>query len=362
MPGEMELEDASTEGADIQDFASFMKEGLGEDSDGEDSDEDDGSDDEGEDDNLVNASGALIPEDDDDEPDDRAERRKAGQERLAQKVASKERELTVANKRIRDLESQISSATGTDLDLIEDRVAYVRGQIAKGLGTKIDDPRVAAELRELLDDLTFSEISEEQLQANADLRRQVEERRNRAMIRKGDASVQKRMADLERREALASAEQVKHRVTGQLDGYLRGRATNIPFLVENPDAHPTELVYDALQMAIENGADLRTDQALTKEVERIVAALEQHYEGMADKLSAVKAKKAAANNISSNKSPKMQSGRTANVQSKAKQQTVTSGRSNGGRGSAPVRESNAEESFEEFMRKGIRETSKRRSR
>jgi anti-sigma28 factor (negative regulator of flagellin synthesis) len=343
----------------------FMEFLAGEDLPGDDDDSDGGSDEGGE---PADASDAASEESDGDAV------RARGRERLAGKLSAKEQELRAANRRVRELEAKLKLAERTDgdSDLIEDRVAYVRGQIAKGLGLKADHARVAEELRELMNDLVLADVTPEMLAdpKHEALRRQVEEQRARNQGRRDRIAVERRLAEVERREAEAAAAQTAARVKGQLDGWLRTTAEGLPYLSENPDGHPVELVYEALLLRQDEGHDLSTPEAMTAAVTDIVGRLESHYASVADRLAAVKAKRDAATGIDRGSAkrqagaasgPKGRTGgRAGSVSSGAG--TVTASKGNGGRGSAPSRTEDDEESFDEFLQRGLSEARAARRR
>jgi hypothetical protein len=305
--------------------------------------------------------GPLVKDEESDDTsaeDDGDEKRRKGQERLAQNLAKKERELTALNRKVRELEAKLAEQTGTDPDLLEDRVAYVRGQIARGLGLKSDDPKVAAELKELLDDLVFSDVSDDTLSSNEELRRQVEERKARNASRRDRIAIERRMAELERREKEAEAAQTKARVTGQLTQYLTAKAEEFPYLNENPDAHPSELVWMGLQQKLAEGEDLSTDDAMAAAVDHITSALEAHYSKVAERFVAVASKRSAAIGIDeADGSKKRAGGDRPKKRPGGKSTTATSGKGGGGRGSAPSRQDADEEAFEDFAEKFLTEQS-----
>jgi hypothetical protein len=300
------------------------------------------------------------------------EARARGRERLAAKLSAKEGELRTANRRIRELEAERAERTRSEPDVIEDRVAYVRAQLARGLGLKADHPRVAEELRELMDDLVLGDVSPESLAdpKNEALRKRVEERRARDSDRRDRIAVERRLAEVERREAEAARTQTESRVRGQLDGWVRSRATDLPYLSENPDGSPVDLIYEGLLVRQSEGHDLSGSEAITAAVEDIARRLESHYSAVAERLAAVKARREAAATGLVNGSAKRQAGAASGpkgrtggrAEASGRTGTVAASKGNGGRGSAPARVEDDEESFDEFLQRGLSEARAARRR
>ncbi len=345
---------------DSAEFLDFLGEEVGGDPNEQiaDDDDDDGSV-EGDDSEDEPENAARVANKKDEEQDEEPARNK-GRERLASKLAAKEREVTNLNRRLKELEAKVAGGNEdrqAEPDLFDDRVSWVRSQLARGMGLRPDHPRVAEELQELIDDAVLRDLSPEMLNdpKNEHLRRQVEERKRNATTRREQAALDRRMAEIERREAEASRAQQEAGIRSQLTGYVGSRAAELPYLQANPDADPVDLIYQGLMIRWEGGEDLRSAEAAQAAVQDITDRLEAHYAGVAERLSEVRERlRSAATDLKSGGAERQ--GGAAKTKRRTGGTTVTSANGTGGRGAAPTtRATDDDESFDEFLHRGLSE-------
>lgn len=358
---------AGDESADFMDFMGDSLEGADEDAfeQYEDPADEPSDDDDGEEQPGIAAARAgrkQVQEETEEEDEEEAPAPRAkGRERLAAKLAAKEREVTNLSRRLKELETKANGSNDgqAEPDFFDDRRGWMRHQIAKGLGLQTDHPRVAEELQELIDDAVFGDVSPEFLNdpKNEALKRQLEERKRTAQTRREQAALDRRLADIERREAEAAKAHQEAAVRSQLTGYMGQRADELPFLQANPDADPVDLVYQGLMLRWESGEDLSSAEAAQAAVRDITDRLEAHYSSVAERLAEVRERLRSATTRLRDDGAKRQDG-AAKTKRRTGGATVTSAGGTGGRGAAPTKTPGTreeEETFDEFMQRGLSE-------
>lgn len=364
-------ESVEATGDEDADFIGLFTADEGGDGDGSADETDDSASDEDDRAEEVEASAdGGTDEDADDAKDDeeRDEERPDPRDRLVQKLARRERELTQERRRVRELEGRLGSLPDVGREYLGDRIGAVRGLVATALGAKdVEDPRVAAELNELIEDLMLETAGPELLQAQPELARRREERTRESRRRSAEADVRRRMDDLEAREMRIRAAEGERQALTELDGMVRTSAKEYPVLASLTDEDyrggAPRLVYEGLMLRYEAGERPETREEAVEMAREVMKNLERHYREQARKVNAALGRGADDGGLDDDdgeaptqtRRQERTDDRRPKERRRAGGRTITSrGASTGGRGSAPPREGtilSEEAAFNEFWNK-----------
>lgn len=258
----------------------------GDDADGDDGALDASGDNETHDQEDQEASGqddrSDDPEDDGAQPDPKQGERLS---RIVQKLTKRERELSEARKRIKELEEQAQrpAPKRSKADLA-DRVEFVRAAIADALGVDPTDERVAAELSEASIDLA-TEMLADGAEGDPQFKERRERRREAAKQAAKERELQKRIDEIERHRLEAERERIKAqaeaertRTVGFIGEHVRSIADSVPFLLAQDEGDPAEMVLEVVDGWRKRGEiDPRTREEALAAVESAAKRLDDVY-------------------------------------------------------------------------------------
>lgn len=360
--------------ADIDPTGMTFEEYLASQGTADDAPGDEGGDDADLDDVVVRGSGLgeiVLPDGDDDGPggdgdDDDAPadppavdpRVAAARDRLAAKMVVRERELSEARARIRELERRPATDDLAAM-YMSDPVAAIRALVVRAVGAKdASDPRVLEEMRERTQDLLVEGIDDAVLRDNPELAQVRDKRRGTRAERERHAELQRKIDRIEaerreERERLAAeadaarAAAAEQQALAHLGRTVQAAAETHPFLNSGAFGDAAQLVYGNFVDLIQEGLTVRNDAEAEAVVGKIMDHLEGQFRERARRLPGAAPADGALDSGGTGMSRKAKDPRGA----RGRGTTITSrtGSGGGGTGRRDSVDPNAPETFEQFQ-------------
>lgn len=210
---------------------------------------------------------------------------------MVRNMGIKERELSTARGQVQALETEVrrlSEAGRLRNEDPDDVVEHVRSILARRLGAeRTDDPRVLSALRELSTDLTVEAFADPK-DPSLESRRQ--ERNRMRQERERHTSYQRQIDELRQERLEVQREGIRAQISQGIGAHLDSEAESLPYLTaagEAGDIDPVSGVFDILSAGVRSGRipDPRDATELREAIDLITANLEDHYRGLAERLT-----------------------------------------------------------------------------
>ena len=220
--------------------------------------------------------------------------------KLVVRLSKSQRDLDAANKRIRELGDRIRQTEERSqqqtLDLRGDRLEVARRAIAHSMGVKVDDPKVKAELKELMADVMYEELDESVLRGKdlEDMRRTQAERRQRREDQAWRARVEADGRRRDEEQARQMADVGRQNDVAAVHGVLIADAARYPYLMAQDEVGAADIV-DAISHALQTGqAQINGPADVRALVAHFAGNFDRHFRGLAKRLAPIAAPKKAA--------------------------------------------------------------------
>lgn len=205
-------------------------------------------------------------------------------------VSRQARQLSEANRTIKDLQSKIetfnkTSSNSEPADVIE----LVRSWAAKSLGiSDMNDPRIMQALAEAATDLTIEGY--EDARNDPALKDRAERIKRERELRDHKRSVDKQFEEIRAEKARMQSERQQAEMVNIVADYVESISDDFPFMTaagEAGDIDPTQLLFQAAIEAVRSGQapDPRDESELQDLIFNLANNVEQHYKNVAEALS-----------------------------------------------------------------------------